>query len=118
MPYLDRDCLTIRSVLTVVIESRTVLNEMNSVVVPLSSLHQDFWEMLCDGEGADITFTVGGQLFRAHRCVLAFRSSVFRAQLFGPMKEKAENLIRINDMEPAIFEALLHIIYTDSLPDS
>ena len=34
------------------------------------------------------------------------------------MKEKAENLIRINDMEPAIFKALLHIIYTDSLPDS
>jgi speckle-type POZ protein len=41
-PYLDRDCLTIRCVLTVVIESRTVENEMNSVVVPLSSLHQDF----------------------------------------------------------------------------
>jgi speckle-type POZ protein len=40
--YLDRDCLTIRCALTVVIESRTVENEMNSVIVPLSSLHQDF----------------------------------------------------------------------------
>ena len=53
-----------------------------------------------------------------HRCVLAFRSPVFRAELFGPMKEKAENLIRIDDMEPAILEALLHFIYTDRLPDS
>ena len=53
-----------------------------------------------------------------HICVLAFRSPVFRAELFGPMKEKAENLIRIDDMEPAIFEALLHFIYTDRLPDS
>ena len=53
-----------------------------------------------------------------HRCVLAFRSPVFRAEFLGPMKEKAENLIRIDDMEPAIFEALLHFIYTDRLPDS
>jgi hypothetical protein len=28
--------------LTVVIESRTVENKMNSVIIPLSSLHQDF----------------------------------------------------------------------------
>ena len=53
-----------------------------------------------------------------HRCVLAFRSPVFRAEFLGPMKEKAENVIRIDDMEPAIFEALLHFIYTDRLPDS
>jgi speckle-type POZ protein len=38
-PYLDRDCLMIRCVLTVVIESRTVENEMNSAFVSLSSLH-------------------------------------------------------------------------------
>ena len=53
-----------------------------------------------------------------HRCVLAFRSPVFRAEFLGPMKEKAENVIRIDDMEPAILEALLHFIYTDRLPDS
>ncbi|KAG0519875.1 hypothetical protein BDA96_08G024200 [Sorghum bicolor] len=56
---------------------------MNFVVVPPSSLHQDFREMLSDVMG--------------------------RAELFDPMKEKAENLIRIDDMEPAIFEALLSL---------
>ncbi|CAN6236308.1 unnamed protein product [Urochloa humidicola] len=117
-PYLHKDSLTIRCVLTVVIESRTVQDELNSVLVPPPNLHQDFGEMLKDGEGADVTFTVDGQLFRAHRCVLAHRSPVFRAELFGPLKEKGTGSIRIDDMEPSIFEALLHFIYTDRLPDS
>ncbi|KAL6843972.1 hypothetical protein ACP4OV_025645 [Aristida adscensionis] len=117
-PCLDNDCLTIRCVLTVVKQSRTVDAGMNSVVVPPSSLHRDLGEMLSDGEGADVTFVVDGQTFRAHRCVLAYRSPVFRAELFGPMREDTARAIKIDDMEPQIFEALLHFIYTDVLPDS
>ncbi|CAL5029896.1 unnamed protein product [Urochloa decumbens] len=117
-PYLHKDSLTIRCVLTVVIESHTVQDELNSVLVPPSNLHKNFGEMLKDGEGADVTFIVDDRLFRAHRCVLAYRSPVFRAELFGPLKKKATSCIRIDDMEPSIFEALLHFIYTDRLPDS
>jgi speckle-type POZ protein len=50
--------------------------------------------------------------------MLAARSMVFKAGFFGAMKEKDEECIRIEDMEPAIFEALLHFVYTDSLPDA
>lgn len=118
-PFVENDCLTIRCLLTVVKESRTEDVEMNSIVVPPSNLHLDFGNMLTDGEGADVTFSVCGQLFRAHRCVLAFRSPVFRAELFGPMKENnATQCIKIDDMEPLIFEALLHFIYTDTLSDT
>ncbi|KAG0519874.1 hypothetical protein BDA96_08G024100 [Sorghum bicolor] len=69
---------------------------MNFVVVPPSILYQDFGEMLSDVNGRPVV----------------------PAELFDPMKEKAENLIRIDDTESAIFEALLHFIYTDRLPDS
>lgn len=117
-PFLHNDCLTIRCLLTVVRESHTKDVEVNSVVVPPSNLHTDFENMLQDGEGSDVTFTVGGQEFRAHRCVLAFRSPVFKAELFGPMKENGTQCIKIDDMEPEVFEALLHFIYTDRLPDS
>ncbi|KAM3370352.1 hypothetical protein ACQJBY_017950 [Aegilops geniculata] len=68
-----------------------------------------------DGQGADVTFSVGGQLFKAHRCLLAARSLVFKAELFGPMKEKETQCIKIDDIDPEIFEALLHFIYTDSM---
>jgi speckle-type POZ protein len=33
------------------------------------------------------------------------------------MKEKTASRIRIADMESNVFRALLHFIYTDSLPD-
>ena len=41
---------------------------------------------------------------------------MFKAELFGKMEET--NVIKIGDMEPAIFEALLYFIYTDSLPSN
>ncbi|GJN26394.1 hypothetical protein PR202_gb14321 [Eleusine coracana subsp. coracana] len=63
-----------------------------------------FWAKRCND-----SFTI--------RCVLAARSSVFEAELFGPMmKNDPTQHIKIEDIEPSIFEALLHFIYTDSLP--
>ncbi|VAI25436.1 unnamed protein product [Triticum turgidum subsp. durum] len=112
----DDDCFTIRCVLTVIKEPRTEDLSTTEVSVPQSDLHTHFANMLKDGLGVDVTFSVGGQLFTAHRCVLAARSSVFKAELFGPMKESTMKCIKIDDMEPSVFEALLHFIYTDSLP--
>ncbi|KQJ89147.1 hypothetical protein BRADI_4g23767v3 [Brachypodium distachyon] len=66
-------------------------------------------------EAADVTFLVGGQKFTAHRIVLAARSSVFKAELFGAMKENSGDTIEINDMEADVFKSLLHFIYTDSV---
>jgi speckle-type POZ protein len=117
---LDRndDRVTIRCVLTVIKEPRTEDVSMILVPVPQSDLHTHFANMLKDGEGVDVTFSVADQLFSAHRYVLAARSPVFKAELFGEMKETTMKCIKIDDMEPAIFEALLHFIYTDSLPSN
>lgn len=87
------------------------------VVVPPSDMHLHFGSLLESMDGADVAFLIGGERFSAHRLVLAARSSVFRAELLGAMKEKTDSLIEISDMEPHVFRSLLHFIYTDSLPD-
>ncbi|WVZ50311.1 hypothetical protein U9M48_001577 [Paspalum notatum var. saurae] len=71
------------------------------------------------GEGGDVTFEVGGDRFTAHRSVLAAQSTGVMAVLFGGSsgKEHAITRLRIVDMEPGVFRALLHFIYTGSLPD-
>ncbi|XP_045088252.1 BTB/POZ and MATH domain-containing protein 3-like [Aegilops tauschii subsp. strangulata] len=68
--------------------------------------------------GTDVTFEVGHEMFDAHRCVLATRSAVFMAELFGPTREgiPTASAIQIQDMEPNVFKALLSFIYTDSMP--
>lgn len=51
-----------------------------------------------------MTFEVNGESFTAHKLVLAARSPVFRAQLFGPMKDQNTQHIRVEDMESPVFK--------------
>ncbi|OQU83863.1 hypothetical protein SORBI_3005G191300 [Sorghum bicolor] len=64
----------------------------DSVTVPASELNQHLGALLDSKVGGDVTFDVGGEQFTAHR-------------------------IQIDDVEPRVFRALLHFIYTDSLPE-
>ncbi|KAM3214172.1 hypothetical protein ACQJBY_066547 [Aegilops geniculata] len=67
--------------------------------------------------GSDITFLVCGESFRAHKNILAARSPVFKAQFFGDMGEKSSRRVEIKDMEREAFGAMLHFIYTDTVPE-
>ncbi|CAL5003199.1 unnamed protein product [Urochloa decumbens] len=85
-------------------------------------LRDDCLVIECDvtviiGEGADVAFKVGEEIFRAHKIVLGARSPVFKAELYGPLGDKDREYITIEDMQPAIFKALLHFMYRDSLPE-
>ncbi|XP_010227283.1 BTB/POZ and MATH domain-containing protein 2 [Brachypodium distachyon] len=86
-------------------------------VVASKELPGQLERALKDGKDADITLLVGGREFGAHRFMLAARSPAFHAQLLGPTGENKNTprVIEVVDMEPAIFEMLLHFIYTDSL---
>ncbi|VAI54430.1 hypothetical protein VPH35_109129 [Triticum aestivum] len=82
---------------------------------PPSDLQSHFGDLLLSKEGADITFEVGGDKFAAHRCVLAARSAVFKAQLSGA-KDKS-SVVKISDIKADVFAGLLTFIYTDAVPE-
>ncbi|KAF7106947.1 hypothetical protein CFC21_107648 [Triticum aestivum] len=119
-PHLIDDCFAIRCDVTVLKENRSEEIKKCSkqfVVVPPSNLRRQLSGLLNSMDGADVTFHVGGDKFPAHRSVLAARSSVFKAELLGSMKENAgDPLVEIKDMESDVFKSLLHFIYTDDSP--
>jgi speckle-type POZ protein len=84
----------------------------SSVVVPPSDILQHFADLLLTKEGADVMFEAGRETFAAHRCVLAAWSAVFRAELFGPVKEGSttSGVIKVDDMEAPVFETVLKFI--------
>ncbi|KAF6986089.1 hypothetical protein CFC21_003880 [Triticum aestivum] len=111
--HLMNDCFTIRCDI-MLFSSKDAGGDK----VLMSEIDQHLNNLLQTKVGADVTFEVSGEMFAAHRCVLAARSKVFMAQLFGPMKEGTTTscVIQIKDMEAKVFRALLSFIYTDSLP--
>uniref|UniRef100_A0ACD5X533 Uncharacterized protein n=1 Tax=Avena sativa TaxID=4498 RepID=A0ACD5X533_AVESA len=114
--HLRNDCFSIRcdvSVLKAICSKETCVDQL--VVVPPSDLHRHLGGLLKSKDGTDVTFQVDGESFSAHRYVLAARSSVFKAELFGTMKENSDGPIEIRDVEADVFKSLLRFIYTDSL---
>jgi speckle-type POZ protein len=120
--YLKDDSFVVRCTVSI-LDSNVVETSASCIYdavqdqLPPSDLHEQLRNLLQGGEGADVTFNVGGQIFSAHRCILSARSPVFRAQFFGPMRSERFNDIEVDDMEPMVFKVLLHYLYTDLLPE-
>ncbi|KAJ4813590.1 BTB/POZ and MATH domain-containing protein 2 [Rhynchospora pubera] len=88
---------------------------VNGIMPP--RIHDHFVELFERKETTDVRFEVDGEIFTAHRSVLAAWSPVSNAELFGSMTESKMETIAIKDIKPLIFKAMLHFIDTDSLPD-
>ena len=69
-------------------------------------MSKSFGMILESGKGTDVSFEVDGEVFAAHKLMLAARSPVFRAQLFGPLKDKNTERIKVEDMEAPVFKVL------------
>ena len=58
-----------------------------------------------------MSFEISGEIFAAHRCILACRSTVFKGQLLGSMNERmTAGVVRIDDMEARVFKLHLRFV--------
>ncbi|KAF7098092.1 hypothetical protein CFC21_099858 [Triticum aestivum] len=115
--YLKDDTLTIQCAIAVLRPLPVPRIPAEEVPVPSSNLHQHLGDILQSKMGSDVTFLICNESFRAHKSILAARSPVFNAQFFGEMKEKSSRHVVIMDMEPEAFRAMIHFIYTDTVPE-
>lgn len=101
--YLKDDCLSVHCSVGVV-KSHTEGPKVISIAVPPSNIGQQFGQLLENGKQTDVSFEVEGEVFAAHKLVLAARSPVFKAQLFGPMKDRNTLCIKVEDMKAPVFK--------------
>ena len=100
----------------VTVVRQSLVEETVEVQVPPSDLSDDLGKLLESGVGADVTFEVKGEVFHAHKIVLAARSPVFKELIYGSTGDNETMSIAVEDVEPDVYKALLHFVYTDSLP--
>ncbi|XP_048567165.1 BTB/POZ and MATH domain-containing protein 2-like [Triticum urartu] len=113
---LDHKALTARMRLDVINDPYVIEEAHVEEEAPPSEITDQLGKLLEAKEGVDVTFEVQGEKFPAHKLVLAMRSPVFKAMLYGPMMEKDSSRIVINNMQPLVFKFLLHFIYNNLLP--
>ncbi|XP_044346107.1 BTB/POZ and MATH domain-containing protein 1-like [Triticum aestivum] len=124
--YVEDDCLTILCTVDVLDEKPVAKTESTKrfvVAVPSSpTVSQDLEKlMLPDASSSvppDVTFLVEQTEIKAHKLVLAMRSSVFAAEFrwHGSASTAGARAIRIDDMSASTFRAMLRFIYTDEMP--
>ncbi|XP_048540251.1 BTB/POZ and MATH domain-containing protein 2-like [Triticum urartu] len=115
--HLKGDSFTVRCDVIVVAGDVIPTTTSPFITVPPSDMQQNFTDLLVAGEGTDVVFQVGNEALAAHQCILAARSTVFRAALFGPMKKgTSPTVVQVDDMNGTVFKAMLGFIYGDTLP--
>jgi speckle-type POZ protein len=87
------------------------------VAIDCSSGLIAFLENLFDNmQFSDVNFNIGGREFLAHKVILSARSQYFAAMFKHPTKEQSTNQVKIEDIEPDVFQELLRFIYTGRVP--
>ncbi|KAI0979563.1 hypothetical protein GJ496_010802 [Pomphorhynchus laevis] len=78
-----------------------------------STLRQSMQTLFNLGLFSDFQIIAQSQIFRVHRCILAARSTYFRALMCGDYKDSITDKLEFADIDPPYMESLLNYIYAD-----
>ena len=80
-----------------------------------SDLAADLSRFLTSNNIDDVTFVIGEMEFPANKLILIARSPVFAKMFQQHPNEASQDRIIVDDIDPDIFQALLHFMYTDQV---
>ncbi|XP_034485872.1 protein roadkill isoform X1 [Drosophila innubila] len=111
---LPEDKLTIFCEVSVVADSVNISGQSNIVQfkVPECKLSEDLGNLFDNEKFSDVTLSVGGREFQAHKAILAARSDVFAAMFEHEMEERKLNRVAITDVDHEVLKEMLRFIYT------
>ncbi|KAJ4782066.1 BTB/POZ/MATH-domain protein [Rhynchospora pubera] len=117
--YVTNGCFNVLCTIFIASDTTKVKPNQSSsdLLSDSDSLIEHLGDLLKSQNISDVTFEVDGEIFNAHRVVLAARSPVFMAELFGPMIEGNKKCIKLEGMMAEVFKDLLHYIYTNKIQD-
>lgn len=111
---LPDDKLTLFCEVSVVADSVNIYGQSNQVQfkVPECRLSDDLGQLFESQRFSDVTLSVGGREFQAHKALLAARSPVFAAMFEHEMEERKHNRVDITDVDHEVLREMLRFIYT------
>uniref|UniRef100_A0A0A9WJ35 Protein roadkill n=1 Tax=Lygus hesperus TaxID=30085 RepID=A0A0A9WJ35_LYGHE len=111
---LPDDKLTIFCEVSVVADSVNISGQSNAIQfkVPECRLPDDLGQLFEVQKFSDVTLSVNGREFQAHKAILAARSPVFAAMFEHEMEERKLNRVAITDVEQEVLKEMLRFIYT------
>lgn len=118
MPSLPEDVLVVESEIELFSEWQTtdnietVTSLQDEPITVNTDLQKDYESLLFNETlFSDVSFSVDGDKIPVHKNILCARSSYFRGMFTSGLKESAEHLITIKDVDKAMFKELLRYIY-------
>ncbi|GJN15679.1 hypothetical protein PR202_gb02615 [Eleusine coracana subsp. coracana] len=75
----------------------------DTIDVPPSDIVSRLGDLLDHNVGTDALFRVDDAIIAAHRVVLAARSPVFKAEVFGSTADATSKAITVKDIEPSVY---------------
>lgn len=93
-----------RCTIGVVQATRNERPQKFSISVPPTDLGHCLKGFLDSGIASDIIFEIDGETFEAHKQILAARSPVFRAQIFGSIGNPNLRKVVVKDITPLVFK--------------
>ena len=94
----------------------TILVELNGIKDkpkdPTMCLADDLEKLTSNEDFSDVEIHCKDIRLKAHKAILASRSSVFQAMFTNPCKESQTGSVTINNMEPEVLKDLINFIYS------